>query len=291
MELTTKHHIGFLFILIPIVLFFSRQDSESFSPTSSAPIEIVTYAHAATTPQTVTSAPPFSLLSDSQPEGKYEYLEVTGGCDHGTDLHCIWAYAGPSTDYEKVYQLEKGMLLTVVGKEEIDGQVWYHIQFDGTLRHPERTMKDWYIPSSAGRIIHAGGIEMLSGKVTTNKRIVVDLSDQKIYAYEGDQLFMATKVSTGERETPTPLGAFTIFKKMPSRYMQGPIPGVTDVPFDLPGVSWDMYFTEDGAAIHGTYWHNDYGTTQSDGCVNLPPELAKILYAWAPLGTTVTVQN
>ena len=288
MELTTKHHIGFLFILIPIALFFSREDSSS---TPSAPLEIVTYAQAATIPQiaTVSSSP--SLPTDIQTEGSYEYLDVTGGCDHGTDLHCIWAYAGPSTEYEKVYQLEKGMLLTVVGKEEVDGQMWYHIRFDGALRHPERTMKDWYIPSSAGRIIRAGGIEMLSGKVTTSKRIVVDLSDQMIYAYEGDKQFMATKVSTGERQTPTPLGTFTIYKKMPSRYMQGPIPGVTDVPFDLPGVSWDMYFTEDGAAIHGTYWHNNYGTTQSDGCVNMPPELAKILYAWAPLGTTVTIQN
>ena len=110
-------------------------------------------------------------------------------------------------------------------------------------------------------------------------------------SYDGNYLYLTTKVSTGIDSTPTPLGTFSVYKKTPSRYMQGPLPGVSDVPFDLPGVPWNLYFTLDGAVIHGSYWHDRYGTDQSNGCINLPPEIAKILYDWAPLGTPVIVQR
>ena len=73
--------------------------------------------------------------------------------------------------------------------------------------------------------------------------------------------------------------------------MQGPIPGVSDDVYDLPGVPWTMYFTYDGAAIHGAYWHNDFGAQHSHGCVNLPPDKAEQLYDWTPLGTPVLVRD
>ena len=82
-----------------------------------------------------------------------------------------------------------------------------------------------------------------------------------------------------------------IYKKTPSRYMQGPIDGITDQYYDLPGVPWDLYFTSGGAAIHGTYWHENFGKQSSHGCVNLPVEKAKELYSWAEVGTRVTVQD
>jgi len=92
--------------------------------------------------------------------------------------------------------------------------------------------------------------------------------------------------------TPTPRGTFTIFKKTPSRYMQGPLPNFPpDDVYNLPGVPWNMYFTHEGAVIHGAYWHNSFGTRYSHGCVNLSPENARLLYTWADLGTTVTVQD
>jgi hypothetical protein len=283
MTLANKHYIAFLFILLGLMVFVSRD--------TSSPAPVITHAEADTVTSTL---PPVNTSTPStvmQSEGKYEYLDVTEGCAHGAAGLCIWAYAGPGLTYEKIYQLEKGMLLKVVGTKEVNGQTWYHVYFDEWIRYPERSPKDWYVPAVAGRIIRAGGIETVLPTTPSNKRIVVDLSDQMIYAYDGDKEFIAARVSTGEDITPTPTGTFTIFRKTPTRYMQGPLPGVTDIAFDLPGVSWDMYFTQGGAAIHGTYWHNNYGTTQSDGCVNLPPEVAKILYNWAPLGTKVTIQN
>lgn len=279
MNSTHKQHIGFLIILLAIVFFVHDEPS---------PVAPVSVAHA-----DVLETIPTFVTTTSQENGDYQYLDVTAGCAHDEDSLCIWAYARPSVDSAKVYQLEKGMLLKVVDTKIVDGETWYHVRFDESLRYPERTPKDWYVPSVAGNIIRAGTIETLTSKTVspTNKRIVVDISDQMIYAYEGDKEFLAARVSTGEYPTVTPLGTFKILRKTPTRYMQGPQPGVTDVAFDLPGVSWDMYFTQGGAAIHGTYWHNNYGTEQSDGCVNLPTELAKMLYDWAPLGTVVTIQN
>nr|MBA2278286.1 L,D-transpeptidase [Chloroflexia bacterium] len=55
---------------------------------------------------------------------------------------------------------------------------------------------------------------------------------------------------------------------------------------DVPHV---MYFNFDAEALHGAYWHQNFGQKMSHGCVNLPLDVAAFLYAWAPLGTAVTV--
>jgi lipoprotein-anchoring transpeptidase ErfK/SrfK len=123
----------------------------------------------------------------------------------------------------------------------------------------------------------------------TKKRIVVDVSKETLSAYDGDTLFMQESISTGLDDTPTPFGTFSIYKKTPSRYMQGPIPGVSDQVYDLPGVPWNLYFTVDGAVIHGAYWHNHFGEPWSHGCVNLSPQNAKKLYDWADVGIPVVV--
>ena len=73
--------------------------------------------------------------------------------------------------------------------------------------------------------------------------------------------------------------------------MQGPLPGISDQVYDLPGVPWNLYFTEDGGAIHGAYWHNNFGQPWSHGCVNVPLKEAEELYNWAEPGTVVTVTD
>jgi len=74
--------------------------------------------------------------------------------------------------------------------------------------------------------------------------------------------------------------------------MQGPLPNIpSDDYYDLPGVPWNLYFTNGGAVIHGAYWHNSFGSPYSHGCVNLSPEDAEKIYNWAPLGTKVIVSD
>jgi lipoprotein-anchoring transpeptidase ErfK/SrfK len=68
---------------------------------------------------------------------------------------------------------------------------------------------------------------------------------------------------------------------MPSRHMRAPEnERGTSAWFDLPGVPWNTFFTYEGVAIHGTYWHNDFGARRSHGCVNVPIEVAKFVYLW-----------
>src|SRR5690606_1604810 len=111
---------------------------------------------------------------------------------------------------------------------------------------------------------------------TTDKTIIIDKSEQKLYAYEGEELFLEAIVSTGLELSPTTEGTFEVFKKTPTRYMQGPIEGVPGSDYyDLSGVPWNLYFTAAGEVIHGTYWHESFGQRYSHGCVNLWPETAK----------------
>ena len=60
--------------------------------------------------------------------------------------------------------------------------------------------------------------------------------------------------------------------------------------YNLPNVPWTMYF-HGGYAIHGTYWHNNFGRPMSHGCVNMKTPEAKILFQWAPKGTLVVVHK
>jgi LysM repeat protein len=118
--------------------------------------------------------------------------------------------------------------------------------------------------------------------VTTGRSIMVDLSDSRIYAYEDGRLVRNALASMGRAATPTVQGSFTVQRKYEAQTMTGP-------GYYLPGVPWILYFYS-GYAIHGTYWHNNFGQPMSHGCVNLPPEEAKWFYDFAALGTPVTVQ-
>jgi lipoprotein-anchoring transpeptidase ErfK/SrfK len=111
--------------------------------------------------------------------------------------------------------------------------------------------------------------------------IDVDLSNQTVYAYAGDTLVNSFLVSTGTRLTPTVTGQYKIYVKYRSAAMSGP-------GYYLPNVPYIMYFYK-GYGLHGTYWHNNFGTPMSHGCVNLRTDEAAWLYNWASVGTLVNV--
>ena len=222
------------------------------------------------------------------------YIEIENSCNWAFEGSCVNVRSGPGTDYPSVLRLRDGMVFQVeAATTEADGQEWYKVIFDKDVRYPERITSDWYVaavPGSVTEFDDVGEVDLQPGAApVTDKRIVVNLTDETLTAYQGNTVFMTETISRGVATNPTPVGTFTIYKKMPSRYMQGPLPGETDEYYDLPGIPWVMYFTQDGAALHGAYWHNDFGTPKSHGCVNQTPENAKKLYAWADIGTPVTV--
>jgi len=113
------------------------------------------------------------------------------------------------------------------------------------------------------------------------KWIEVDLSSQRTYAHQGNSVARTMVVSTGIARYPTPTGSFRIYSKYPSVAMSGP-------GYYLPGVPHTMFFYR-GYALHGTYWHHNFGTPMSHGCINLTKADAAWLYSWAPVGTLVQI--
>ncbi len=131
--------------------------------------------------------------------------------------------------------------------------------------------------TSAPPVQHTGG----------GKSIVVNLSQQWLYAYAGGTLVFDAPVSTGRDGFNTPAGSFHVYAKVRSQTMSGTLGGEY---YNVPNVPHVMYI-HGGVALHGTYWHNQFGTgvRMSHGCINLPLSSAAWLYNWAPMGTLVTV--
>lgn len=269
------------------VLNFSVQNSSSKEPAKNTmPASVIVSQEASTTEQVLAT-----LIFPV-----FHYIEITNGCGPYYDVSpCVNMRSGPGVEYPIVTRLRTGMVLKVEGTLVQDGYQWYKIIFDGEIRYPERVTGDWYVaadPLSVRPFNDLGDSSyMMRVNASTTKRITIDLSEEALYAYDGDVLFVKEPISTGLEFTPTPRGTFNVFYKTPSRYMQGPIPGVSDQEYDLPGVPWNLYFTVDGAVIHGAYWHDHFGEPWSHGCVNLSPQNAQKLYEWADLGTPVTVQD
>jgi lipoprotein-anchoring transpeptidase ErfK/SrfK len=111
--------------------------------------------------------------------------------------------------------------------------------------------------------------------------IDVDLGAQRVSAYEGSRRVRSFVVSTGTWRYPTVTGQYRIYVKLTSTAMSGP-------GYYLPGVPYTMYFYQ-GYALHGTYWHSNFGTPMSHGCVNLRTPDAEWLFHFASVGTLVNV--
>lgn len=122
--------------------------------------------------------------------------------------------------------------------------------------------------------------------VDTNEHwIDVNLSSQTLTAYEGDFAVMSTLISSGLPSWPTVTGQFRVYLRYESQTMDG-----TRLGYDyyLPGVPFVMYFYQD-YALHGTYWHNNFGYPMSHGCVNLETGDAEWIFNFTSIGTVVNV--
>jgi len=165
----------------------------------------------------------------------------------------------PVYNYATVYH--------IVGIEEHRGEIWYEVVDD---MRPQITC--WVLarhirPISEEEFAPINPLEM-------NKQIIIVLSEQRLYALEGEEIVLRTLCATGREGYETPEDWHRVQWKKPSRHMVG-----SD--FNLPGVPWNTYFQPtDGLAIHGTYWHAIYGAPRSHGCVNVTPEIANWIFRW-----------
>jgi len=120
--------------------------------------------------------------------------------------------------------------------------------------------------------------QVLGHLTSDNKRIEIDLSDQRLYAWEGERLIYNFLVSTGKWGR-TPPGDFRIWVKMRYCLMAGGSRALGTY-YYLPNVPFTMYFYRD-YGIHGTYWHSNFGHPMSHGCINMKTEEAEKLFWWA----------
>lgn len=151
--------------------------------------------------------------------------------------------------------------------------IWYEI-YDSQLE------KNLYVLSHDMRLVPDDELTLLSPNVPDEeKHIYIDLKTQLVTAFEGEQMVFSQRCSSGAQGTETPTGEFRTYHKGPSVHMTNDGDALEKI-YNLPGVPWCTFFTSMGNALHGAYWHNDYGRPRSHGCVNLPSDAAKFLYRW-----------
>lgn len=173
-------------------------------------------------------------------------------------------------------------------------------------------IRTWYrisSLSSAPRYIYGGLISIGSGSNPTpsgqGKSVVINLSQERLYAYENGRQVYTTLVTTGRPELPTPTGTFHVFVKLHPTTFYSPYPVGSPYYYAPTYINYALEFQYGGYFMHDSWWRNNYGPgTQyphhdssgnpsanygSHGCVNMPVPAAAWLYNWAPIGTTVKI--
>lgn len=178
----------------------------------------------------------------------------------------------PSEEAARVYRLYYASTHWVLDvHRDRERRAWYRL-------YEDKWGGEYYVLAEALRLIPPAELTPLAAEVPNHlKRIEVNLGQQLVTAYQEGEPVLVSRTSSGWRYRSgsycTPVGRFTTYYKRPSRHMAAS-------GYDLPGVPWVCYINENGVSFHGTYWHNDYGTPRSHGCLNLPPQAARWLYLW-----------
>ncbi len=193
-----------------------------------------------------------------------------------TDAHWDPAVDEPVA-YRFYYATTYWVMETV---QDEGGNPWYGVRDD-------KWEYMYYVPAAHIRLIPAAELQPISPQVPPQqKRIEVHIPEQVMIAYEFDQPVFMARIASGaifsSGDYSTPVGRHETFHKRASRHMARG--NLAANGYDLPGVPWNSYITEDGIAFHGTYWHNNFGRPRSHGCINLTPQAAKWVYLWTNPG-------
>lgn len=127
------------------------------------------------------------------------------------------------------------------------------------------------------------------GALDKPQEIIVDLSEQRLYAYENGLLKRSFFVSSGLAQFPTPTGSFAV-TKVPSVWYAGNYGPNNPQNYDFGQVPNNLRFKPQ-YFLHTAYWHNDFGHRRSHGCVNIAKDNNDWLYGWATEGTTATIRD
>jgi lipoprotein-anchoring transpeptidase ErfK/SrfK len=200
-------------------------------------------------------------------------------------LPYVRSYRKLRTVWERLYRLYYGSIHWIAGIDEgPDGEAWYRL-----VNH--KINIEYHAPAAAFRPVPAELLSPIGADVPPeDKWIEISIARQTLRAYQSNEIILETPISSGIPSpknlppevlpTDTPTGSFRIQTKYPSRHM-GDGRLTDDIyAYELMGVPWTMIFTEHGIALHGTFWHSNFGIRMSKGCVNLRNHEALWLFRW-----------
>jgi lipoprotein-anchoring transpeptidase ErfK/SrfK len=198
-----------------------------------------------------------------------------------TDARSAPSLSAARTKYRYYGDTVYKVIKVVKSKDAGSTDLWYQIE-------DESFAGLYFVPAQHLRPISQADFSPLSPDVDPrDKKLVVNLREQRVHAFEKDKEVFTSRAATGavfkdlgdKGNFATPPGTFYVYRKTPAQHMYGGAAGDSDY-FDLPGIPWVSYFVTNGIAFHGTYWHNDYGVQRSHGCVNVPSPNAKWIWRW-----------
>lgn len=190
----------------------------------------------------------------------------------------------PAFGWRALYRLYFGSVHWIKAIDQgPDGEAWYAIT-------DEKLNVVHHVPGSHLRPILDEELTPISPFIQPeDKRIEISVADQLLTAFERDKVVLRAPISSGVIThgpspngipTETPQGRFLVSLKMPSRHMgDGNLTSDLEA-YELPGVPWVSFFHGTGVGMHGTYWHDNFGSPMSHGCVNMRNEDARWIYRW-----------
>ena len=188
------------------------------------------------------------------------------------------ARSEPNPSAVTPYRVYYSAVFQVYGVQQApDGSYWLRVKDDADVK--------FWLPAHILRPLTQADIAPISPHAD-GKLIVVNLARQSMSAFEGANEVFRTLVSTGKHYVKdgqwvdaqsTPVITAPLWSKRITRHMQG---GSATAGWDIPGVPFVSFFSSNGAAVHGAFWHNHFGQPRSAGCINCTPEAARWIFRW-----------
>jgi hypothetical protein len=217
-----------------------------------------------------------------------------------TDFHGVWlgkdaaSYPTKTLPARRIDKLPVGFVLHGARHYAVDAAHKHVAQAEGIAERFEavgltgeavtvggteywETDEGWWMKSSDGTKTEPGPPPDKLGE--HDKWIDVNLHRQTLVAFEGATPVYVTIVSSGRNEHETVTGSFHIREKHIASTMDGDADIAADGPYSIEDVPYIQYFNG-GYALHGAFWHAEFGHVKSHGCVNLAPWDAKTIFGW-----------
>jgi hypothetical protein len=145
----------------------------------------------------------------------------------------------------------------------------------------------FWLDGAGVKVLTDADVAPISPEIDPNeKKIVASVTYQTLSCFEGSNEVYFCRIASGQTydafgersdELATPVGDLYTHWKIISKNMTA---GDAQAGYSTPAVPWNTFISGDGVAIHGAFWHNDFGERRSHGCINVKPEDAKWIFRW-----------